>query len=413
VENIEKASNSQLARDIEIALPIELTYMQNLNLIREYVKYNFVDKGMCADICIHDTGAGNPHAHIMLTMRPFNKNKTWGEKSKKEYILNEHGEKIRLISGEFKSRKISTVDWNEQTKAEEWRMAWAYTVNRYLENSNHTERIDHRSYERQGIEQIPTVHLGVAAHQMEQRGIATELGNVNREIDLTNKHIQQLRARINKLQKWIDEATANTEPPTLVEIIHNILSRQKQNEIRSNYSTINSLKSASKLLLFLQENQITDMAGLKNKVSELLKHQVGIRNKLKPIERRLNVLHEHIKQAEFYHKYSEMHKIYKQQPTKKQEAFFEANRAELMLYQSAERYFKEHLNGRNKIPLTSWQNELIKLNSDKSKLYHEYNSLKEQVKEVEQIKRQIESILCEEMPKISGTRVQKTHLPRY
>ena len=85
VEKIEKAKNSQLAREIEIALPIELSAGQNIPLVREYVNRHFVVAGMCADFAIHDTGGGNPHAHIMLTMRPFAEDKTWGAKQKKEY----------------------------------------------------------------------------------------------------------------------------------------------------------------------------------------------------------------------------------------------------------------------------------------------------------------------------------------
>jgi len=83
VEKIERAKNSQLAREIELALPVELTLLQNKSLVREYVKKHFTEQGMCADICIHDKNDGNPHAHIMLTMRPFNEDTTWGDKQKK------------------------------------------------------------------------------------------------------------------------------------------------------------------------------------------------------------------------------------------------------------------------------------------------------------------------------------------
>ena len=96
VEKIEKAKNSLLAREIELALPVELTKEQNIYLVREYVKRYFVAQGMCADIAIHDTGGGNPHAHVLLTMRPFNEDKTWGDKQKKEYILSRRN--IQIIS---------------------------------------------------------------------------------------------------------------------------------------------------------------------------------------------------------------------------------------------------------------------------------------------------------------------------
>jgi ATP-dependent exoDNAse (exonuclease V) alpha subunit len=180
VENSEKNENAQLAREIEFSLPRELTIEQNIILAREFVQKHFADKGMCADICVHDKGDGNPHAHVMLTMRPFNEDGTWGAKSRKEYILDANGERIRLPSGEYKSRKVNAMDWNERTKAEEWRVAWEDTANAALASHGIEGRIDHRSYKRQGIDNEPTVHLGPAASQMERKGIRTERGDINR-----------------------------------------------------------------------------------------------------------------------------------------------------------------------------------------------------------------------------------------
>ena len=166
VEQIEKACNSQLARELEVALPIELSREEQVRLVRAYCSSQFVSRGMCADFNIHDTGSGNPHAHILLTMRPMDERGKWLPKSKKEYVLDESGERIRLPSGNFKTRKVDLVDWNSQENAEVWRKAWADLANEYLAQNNRPERIDHRSYERQGIDQIPTVHIGVAASQM-------------------------------------------------------------------------------------------------------------------------------------------------------------------------------------------------------------------------------------------------------
>ena len=184
VEKIEKSKNSQLAREIEVALPQELDREKQIELVKEYVKENFLNVGMCADIALHDKNDGNPHCHILLTMRPLNEDTTWGAKSKKEYILKEYildenGEKVKLKNGNYKTRKINTVDWNEQDKAEHWRKAWADITNKYLEENNIQEKVDHSSYQRQGIEQIPTIHLGVSASQMEKKGIATDRGNIN------------------------------------------------------------------------------------------------------------------------------------------------------------------------------------------------------------------------------------------
>jgi hypothetical protein len=221
---------------------------------------------MCTDFCIHDKNNGNPHAHIMLAMRPFEQSGKWGAKTEKEYILDRGGARIRLKSGGFKTRKICATDWGEQTKAEEWRAACAGAVNVALERANHAGRVDHRSYARQGVEQIPTVHLGVAAFQMEKRGVKIELGDVNRAIEFTNSQLHQLRARISKLQNWLKEETENTKPLTLANVISDILSRRGQAGKPSYYPTINNLKSASQMLSFLQENRIMDMAGLQEKL---------------------------------------------------------------------------------------------------------------------------------------------------
>jgi ATP-dependent exoDNAse (exonuclease V) alpha subunit len=191
VEYVEKAKNSRAAREIEIALPAELPREEQINLAREYVQ-QFVDRGMCADFNIHDKRDGNPHAHIMLTTRPINPDGSWGAKSKKEYILDRHGQRIMLPSGEYKSRKISAVDWDNRENAELWREAWAKIINRELEKRG-LELVDHRSYERQGLDLEPTRHLGPTAAQMEKEGHPSYLGDVNREIEGRNAKKERRR----------------------------------------------------------------------------------------------------------------------------------------------------------------------------------------------------------------------------
>ncbi len=131
MEQIEKACNSQLARELEVALPIELSREEQVRLVRAYCSSQFVSRGMCADFNIHDTGNGNPHAHILLTMRPMDAQGAWLPKSKKEYVLDENGERIRLPSGKYKTRKVDLVDWNSQENAEVWRKVWADLANEY------------------------------------------------------------------------------------------------------------------------------------------------------------------------------------------------------------------------------------------------------------------------------------------
>lgn len=115
VEKIEKAKNAQLAREVEVSIPKELDFEEGYHLVKEFCQRNFVDKGMIADICFHDKGDGNPHAHIMLTVRPFNEDRSWGSKQKKEYILDENGEKIYdKKKHQYKCKSVPTTDWNDR-----------------------------------------------------------------------------------------------------------------------------------------------------------------------------------------------------------------------------------------------------------------------------------------------------------
>ena len=154
VEKSEKRKDSQLAREIEIALPNELSRKEQIKLVQRYVKENFVDKGMCADIAIHtgqhrqkpsdtpktdhdkELKPDNPHAHIMLTLRPIDQDGKWAAKSKDEYVLNKNGDRIKLKSGRWKSRKVDTTNWNQRETLLMWRENWAKAVNLELEKKN-------------------------------------------------------------------------------------------------------------------------------------------------------------------------------------------------------------------------------------------------------------------------------------
>lgn len=196
VEQIEKSKNSQLAREIDIALPMELNEKEQIELLRKYVIDNFSSKGMVADAVIHDKRDGNPHTHIMLTMRPFDENGEWGSKAKKEYILDKDGNKTYSKNGNAKSRKIESTNWNRKETLENWREQWTIYANKALEKANRKERIDHRSYEDRGIEKVPTKHEGPTVRAMEKKGIKTEIGDKNRKINEENQKIEILENQI-------------------------------------------------------------------------------------------------------------------------------------------------------------------------------------------------------------------------
>ena len=368
----------------------------------------------------------------MLTIRPIEKDGTWGAKQKKEYILDKDGNKIYdPKKRQYKCKTIPTTDWNEQTKAEEWRSAWAEICNRALERNEHTERIDHRSFARQGIDQIPTVHLGVAAFQMEKRGIRTERGNLNREIEVTNRRLRQLKARISKLQNWLKEEAANTEPPTLADVIQGILLKREQAGKQSRYTTIHNLKAAANMLNFLTANGIKDMAGLEEKVMDMYGEQRSISEKLKPIDRRLKTLDEHLRHSRNYKAYrgykAQYEKLYAQYrqikkaggfgaERKAQKAldaansYYHAHDTEIVLFEAAERYLKdvmqERFDPKKLPPIRKWESERDKLKAERQQLSREYDRLKNEVKEVEQIRRNVQNVLREESHREQHTRKQ-------
>jgi hypothetical protein len=390
VEKSERYKNAQLAREVEVALPVELSLEQNISLVREYVQRNFVDKGMCADICVHapDRETPNPHAHIMLTMRPLNEDKTWGAK-------------LRTVG----KKTVYTTDWNDRGKAEVWRAAWADAVNETLSRYGHAERIDHRSYERQGVKQIPTVHLGVSVTQMERRGIVTDRGDVNREIEFSNSQIKQLRARANRVKVWLDENKANTPPS-----FYNTLRAMVDNPDKSK---ITNLKMAFKALDFMLVNNALDLPSLADKVGEIQRGCTEAYERKKKIERRVATLDKHAEQCKNFTANRSVMQMYNRLKSEAETAekstglfakskaekarkavqdFYYDHTAEIETYKAAEKYLKDVLQKRFEpkqiaAQAKKWAAERDTCKRELGGINTEYNVYKNEVKSAEEIKR--------------------------
>ena len=176
VHEIENKKNSRLWREFEVALPKEFSREDQIETVRDFVK-QLTGSGMCADWSLHDKGDGNPHAHIMATVRSITNEGKWAPKSRLVYDLDENGERIfqklnKQGYKQYKSHKEDYNNWNAADRVEEWRSAWAKCCNARLAEN---EQIDHRSYERQGKNQIPTIHEGYAARQIAAKGGTSEL----------------------------------------------------------------------------------------------------------------------------------------------------------------------------------------------------------------------------------------------
>ena len=288
VDASETKATAQTARRIIMALPEELTQEQNIELIRNYCQTSFMDRGMIADFAVHDDEEGNPHAHVLLTMRSLNEQGEWNPKTRTEFILDENGDRIQTANGKFKRRCVSWDGWNDRGNCEIWRHEWEVMQNAALKKAGREERIDMRSFERQGVELAPTVHLGPAASALEKKGIHTELGDHNRIVQAVNGLLIAIKNKLKALLEWLTELTEvihdqqKLESPGDYPLLSVLMSyydlREKERWNWSNGARnkggINDLKEKASVFTFMKENgifSINDFARLLNATSSKIR----------------------------------------------------------------------------------------------------------------------------------------------
>ena len=218
VEKVEKGKKAQLAYSFDIAFQNEFTQEENIALARQFLTEHFVSRGMIVDFAVHEPereegGINNPHFHFLCPIRPIEQNGKWGLKQKREYVLDENGSRIPDGKGDYVFNAVPTTDWGSAETLEFWREQWAAICNSKFEEKGLDVRIDHRSYERQGIELLPTRHEGPTVRAMEKKGIKTEKGEFNRWIRRTNAFIRNLRKNLSALLEAIKEIKAELDKP--------------------------------------------------------------------------------------------------------------------------------------------------------------------------------------------------------
>ncbi|MEP9356346.1 Ti-type conjugative transfer relaxase TraA [Xanthobacter sp. KR7-65] len=167
VEAFEKREDAQLARELILALPEELSRSENIALMREFVQETFTSKGMIADWVYHDKD-GNPHVHLMMTLRPLAED---GFGPKKVPVLGEDGNPLRVVTPDRPNGKIVYRVWaGDRETMKAWKLAWAETANRHLALAGFDIRLDGRSYAEQGRDGIAQRHLGPAKAAMVRSG---------------------------------------------------------------------------------------------------------------------------------------------------------------------------------------------------------------------------------------------------
>ena len=302
VDAAETSVNAQTARSMLFALPRELTYEQNLALVRNFCQKEFVDKGMVCNFFYHDKGDGNPHVHIMLTLRAMDENGKWLPKSKNVYALDENGNRIRAPNGSWKRVKVDTVDWNERKYGEIWRQDWAAAQNAALKAAGRAERVDMRSLERQGVEdRLPQKHLGPTASALERKGVSSERGDENRKIISVNKMLASLQKTVRGIGAWLDELRKAVSRQQIIEspddyplsdVITAYLDMRKDgretwNRYAQEKGAVHDLKDGFKAVSFLSNHEIYTVGQLGKYITETKQEFSKIKAESTAKERRI------------------------------------------------------------------------------------------------------------------------------
>ena len=393
VEKAEKNKKAQLAYNFDIALQNELSMEENIALARRFVQEHFVSKGMIADLAVHEpdkeNGISNPHFHVLTTMRPLNPDGTWGNKQRREYVLDENGERKKDENGNYIFTAVHTIDWGEPETLEHWRESWCRMVNAEFERKGIAARIDHRSYEAQGIEQIPTVHEGPLVQKMEKRGIRTAKADLNRWIRNTNRLIAAVKKRIRTLLNWIaalkkEIEEAENHEPYLIDLIGQYYldrNRGAWSQKAKNQNTKRFFAAHN----FLQENDLHTVEQLEERIKKLSKETDDLLARVNANSARVKKLQDMISFGTNIQRIQpiidKMNAIHWKGSREK---FRSSHQGEIDLYYTSMRILKQN-HGMTKVDIPAWQQEQEALREEEKALSDEYKSLRGKLQEMRNV----------------------------
>ena len=431
VEKAERGKKAQLAYSFDIALQNEFSMQENIALARQFLLENFVSRGMVVDFSVHspdkeDGGISNPHFHVMCPIRPIESDGSWGNKQRREYVLDEHGERVldEAGNGNYVFNAVSTTDWGKPETLETWRQGWAETCNAKFAEKGLDCRIDHRSYERQGIEQIPTVHMGVAASQMEKKGVATDKGEINRMIRKTNRIIREIRGYIDELREWLAEVfrtkkelQAAPRSPDIAMLLTKYLSVERERNRKYSISwqqkhSASELQKISRAIVYLQAKGVATLDDLDAALSAIDGRAKALNESVKTKEGRMKKLQKLIEQGGHYNRFKPVHdelKTLKNGWGKKREKFEREHESDLIIWNAANRYLHANLpEGTRSLDISGWQREYNELKAQTAAEYEELKAARSEVRELQQIRRCIDAAeRCEQQEQASILQNQK------
>ena len=391
VEAAERGKNAQLAYSFDIALQNEFALEENIALARQFLLDNFVSRGMIADVAVHqpdrEGGIENPHFHVLCPIRPLDPDGSWGAKQRRVYREN----------GKFDA--VPTTDWGKPETLEEWREAWAELCNAKFKDKGLECRIDHRSYEKQGIDQAPTVHEGVAVRQMEAKGTVTDKGERNRWIRSANAMLRTLREKIKALTIWLTELRAESQSPTLAALLTDYYDARNAGAW-SNKAKISNLKRFAAAAAYLQENSLHTLDDLQTRLDSLNTRLRSVKSNLDAKHSRMKELRDLLRYADQYERSKPVHDQLNAIKWKsKREQFKVEHESELRQFYLARRKLTDGIH------TAKWQRELDALEQECEAEYAKYKPLRDEMKTLLDVKHCVDRALSGEKDKGRETRL--------
>ena len=419
VEKAERGKKSQLAYSFDIALQNEFSIQENIALARQFLLDNFVNRGMVADFAVHqpdkeDGGISNPHFHVMCPIRPIEPNGRWGNKQRREYVLDEHGERVLDEAGNYVFNAVPTTDWGMPETLEAWRQSWADLCNAKFAEKDLDCRIDHRSFARQGVEQIPTQHEGPTVRAMEAKGIRTDKGDLNRFIRKTNALLREAKEKIVALIGWLKDVKAELAKPQPL-MLNDLLALHCANRNKGAYS--NKVKNANlqryaEAFGFLQSKNLYTVDDLENAFHAMQDKIDTLKNSASAKQARIKELDELLRMVDYY-------KSGKPAADKLKSIRFEKSRQkyksehdnELRTFYMAERKLKPHFKD-GKLPIAAWRREREQLEQEYKNIQTELAPLHADAKKLWAIHYNIYEVQHEQERQNTATRQKKQEIER-
>ena len=419
VEKAERGKKAQLAYSFDIALQNEFSMQENIALARQFLLENFVSRGMVVDFSVHspdkeDGGISNPHFHVMCPIRPIESDGSWGNKQRREYVLDEHGERVldEAGNGNYVFNAVSTTDWGKPETLETWRQGWAETCNAKFAEKGLDCRIDHRSYERQGIEQIPTIHEGPSVRAMEAKGIRTDKGDLNRWIRKTNAMLREAKQKIAALIGWMKDVKAelsNPQPPTLNDLLALHCANRNKGAC-SNKAKNANLQRYAEAFSFLQSKNLYTVDDLENTLHAMQNKIDTLRKSASAKQSRIKELDELFRMAQYYVDGKPVaDKLRSIRFEKSRQKYKSEHDDTLRTFYMAERKMKPYFKD-GKLPITAWRREREQLEQEYRNIQSDLSPLHADAKKLWAIHYSIYEVQHEQERQNAVTRQKKQEI---